>query len=768
MDEEPQVEDLCELKAQLSERCWQRRVERARQRLKVLEELQERCGDGVLRRAAVRELGSGVTWTSARRWWKWYHSREGEGWERLMDRRLPAKSWETPEEWKRLVRLLSRREPRPVFEELRQALVEMFGERARLGDGTLRQVLAGAGLSGCAESSPSEEVVELSGGGGLVLLLAALEQTGITGQLAEAVPKVVGEHETDADRVRPDEPGRDAQGRFTGEYNRRRLARLEAVGGLFGSVEGRTCEKDVGRLRVAQLSVATLDRHLRCLVALPLLTERGGTVGVDGPGGAWLEVLSTVAYRAATLDKTLNQLKWLGVGERFWEVHAQVWWSWSRQWAGEGWRQLAVYVDSSKEAWWTRRFAKSGPVSHTGRIQPCLSRVVLSGGPGVPILAEVGSGQVALNKVLWPLLNKATEVLGEGAVGRLTVIDAECCQIDIIEAFAADDQRDLVTVLKGPLARNKPVESLGAWQEFRPGVAVREAQVNLKPQDAEGLPVRVVELRRGTGHAPVATRFVTTAPIMRLSTLEVAEAYLGRWPFQEDLFRRGRNGLGLKHTAGYGVVEVSHVALLDKRQSAERCRAKAAQAYEQAVAAEYDSGHKTRHALERLEQRQQEVADSSQKLDGRHSRAAREALELYRYRRQDTQLTEKRLNEAQKNCRKLAKQPDTIYVRDTALDSIGTCLKMVLLALLEFICQEYLCGYRLMPRTFIEAWIALPVTIRQNHHRVIYEIAPNHRDPTMTRRLEQALGVITKRKLRYQGRLLVARLRDDPKWANSG
>ena len=65
-----------------------------------------------------------------------------------------------------------------------------------------------------------------------------------------------------------------------------------------------------------------------------------------------------------------------------------------------------------------------------------------------------------------------------------------------------------------------------------------------------------------------------------------------------------------------------------------------------------------------------------------------------------------------------------------ALDSITTCFKMALMALLvEFICQEYLDRYRLMPRTFIKAWMALPVTIRQTRYALIYEVAPNPRDP---------------------------------------
>jgi hypothetical protein len=87
---------------------------------------------------------------------------------------------------------------------------------------------------------------------------------------------------------------------------------------------------------------------------------------------------------------------------------------------------------------------------------------------------------------------------------------------------------------------------------------------------------------------------------------------------------------------------------------------------------------------------------------------------------------------------------------------------MTLLSLLEFICQEYLGQYRLMPLTFIESWMALPVTIRQNGQCVTYEVMPNQRDPVMSQLLDNALKRITEKKLRVNGRLLVARLRGDP------
>ena len=205
-------------------------------------------------------------------------------------------------------------------------------------------------------------------------------------------------------------------------------------------------------------------------------------------------------------------------------------------------------------------------------------------------------------------------------------------------------------------------------------------------------------------------------------------------------------------------------AIIYKRDRAERARERAEHDYTQACEAEMASIDILRPCLERLQQCQ---AESDTPLDGRQTRPAREAFEAFCHREQQSDQARQDLARAEQHCEKLAQQPDTLYVRDTALDSITTCFKMALMALLEFICQEYLDSYRLMPRTFIEAWMALPVTIRQTRYEVIYEVAPNPRDPPMTRHLEKALAKITGRRIRYRGRRLVARLGSDPKWADS-
>jgi hypothetical protein len=419
----------------------------------------------------------------------------------------------------------------------------------------------------------------------LVLVLAAMVESGVLREMAEAVVKHTRTLSV-PEAVPTPVTGRTERGQFSAPYNRHRLAACPSEEGLFTSVGAQREHKDLTRLRLARLSAETLEQHLRCLVALPLLSERRSTAGLNGPAGAWLEVLSPVAYQAATLDKTLNELKWLDAAPLLWDCHARTWWQCSQRWAGAGWRQYVCYVDSSQDPWWTHRFAKSGRVSRTGRVQPCLSCSVLSSGPGVPIIAEVVSGQRPLDESLFGLLAQAEQILGQGALGRLTVVDAESCHLAPLRRFAEDPQRDLITVFKGPLARGKTITPSGSWIDYRERDQLREAQVNLQAQRRNGLTLRVVEMRRPDSRQRQPTRFLTTASGAALSTTEVADAYLSRWPYQEDLFRRGRNGVGFERSHGYGTARVTHIALIDQRERAAYQHQRAEQAYHDACEAQ--------------------------------------------------------------------------------------------------------------------------------------------------------------------------------------
>ena len=191
--------------------------------------------------------------------------------------------------------------------------------------------------------------------------------------------------------------------------------------------------------------------------------------------------------------------------------------------------QAVFYVDATKDPWWTQRFAASGKVGRTGRVQPCLTRTVFSSGPGVPIIAEVVSGQADLSVQMFNMINMTDNILGHDNISRVTVVDASLSERDILRRFQGSQNHDVVTVLKGPLAVGNALTKTGEWINYRERDKDREAEVNLEPMKAEGLRLRVVEMVRPDSAYPKPTWFITTADIQRLNTQAVADVYLKRW-----------------------------------------------------------------------------------------------------------------------------------------------------------------------------------------------------------------------------------------------
>lgn len=759
MSDQPITEYGKRLQASLADEIWCRRVLDAKERVVQVEAVLTACGgaESAVSRQAVRQFAPGVPWPTFLHWVRRYRQREGPPWERLLDRRLTPEPWRTPEAWVSTVRALGRLQPQPSLETIRSVLIAEHGEGAGLGDTKLREILVAAGLW---QPKPTgglqEKVTKLHGGGGLVLLLAAVVESGAVQRLAVAIQKHAASQVPGGGIERLEDGERNERGQFTTGYNEVRQARFAAAGvdPVYHSVAEVRPERDLSTLQVGKMRVETLVNRLLGVISYPLVTESRGLSGIDGPLGFWLGALSSYPYKAATLNKTLAELKLLGAAEPMWESSAVTWLELSRRWANTTWSQLVAYVDTTQDPYWTDRFAKSGKVARTGRVQPCLSRVCVSAGPGVPIFTEVVSGTASLREHMDALLARADDLLGPGELGRITVVDAECGNGVVLRAFAESPLRDVVTVVKGHLRQNRDLEEVGEWQDYRERDRLREAQL---PVDEE-LRVRVVEMERTGSRNPVRTWFTTTAGPDTLTTQDVADVYLSRWPHQEDLFRRGRDGVGLERSHGYGVSTVQNVAVLTKREKAGEAVQKLNLELRGAISTRIDAHLAVATTTSDLAQRKTQ----GEKLDGRSTTALKRA----RDRRQEA---DKQVNEVERQRakalteqRKQETMPDEVYVRDTALDSITTCLKMTLLALLEFVCQEYLGKLRIMPRTFAERLVPLPVTIRQRQHEVIYEVEASPRDPEMTALLAKAFDIINKRQLRVGKRRLHARIREGP------
>jgi hypothetical protein len=764
---QPTTPEIEALRVSLSRECFARRLQEAHHKVKVLDALGAADpGQAPPSRATLRELGC-LDRSNALRWWKQYRERPGEPWERLFHRLAPTKLWEVPEAWRHAVQGLGHQQPPPTWEQIRDVLVRQFGPQARLCRNTIVKILQDKGLApgGGRPAAPVEEVVELTGGGLLVLVQAASLETGAVKDLAEGVQWVVQQSQAPPTWPIEEEPaGRDEQGRLTAAYNQSVVARLQAQDPprtVFQSTEEAVVGRDMRLLRVGRLGAGTLVRHLSALVALPLVTERRGTVGLRDPAGAWLATIAGRDYQPATLEKTLNGLKALSAGFELWECHARTWQRISARWLeGEpAWRQIVAYIDGSKDPWWTERFARSGKVERTGRVQPCLERTVLATGAGVPLLAQVVSGNDDLSKAALQLLARCDTVLGAGMVGRLTVVDAACCKTAMMQKFSTDPDRNLVTVLKGPLARGKVVEPRGEWLPYRERDQIREASVELLPGQPDGLLMRAVVLVRRDSRHPHPTVFLTTASPEELPTPHVVDAYLDRWANIENRFRRGRAGLGWERTDGFGASRVSHFAVMEKRQAAARKLRTSALVLAAATDSEAKATLHLAAAEDRLIERH---AAGALPLDGRHRLGVRQGKHRLVERQKAVRAARKQQDAAAADKQRLDSMPSEIYVRDTWLDTITACMKMTLLCLLEFVCKEYLGGHAMQPRTLCAAWMNLPVTVRTTPHRALYEVAPNPRDHQKTGLLRQALAEVTRRKLRdADGRLIVARLRGE-------
>ena len=740
------------LRASVPEDRWASIEELARERAEVLARvLAERERSGLSWRKCVAAVDPDLDWSLFLRMRSRYAEREGPVWERLLDERTPPPAPASVPDDVRDGAIGLRMFNRSMGPgEVREMLVGRFGERGNISDASLKRIWVAAGVTyirtgrgGAREEKPEpEEVVAYHGGAGLALIAAADAQLGASGSLARAVQQT-GEQHADA-QVLPDEDQRDARpagmesrndkGQFTKDYNAdwRTDVTPGEMDERWTTDQAKRAHRDLSSLATLKMEHSTLANKLLCMAATFLLTERRGFDGLDGPAGEWLGVFGATAYMPATLDKALTELALLDVGEAMWGDHAGRWVKQSQQWSqgGPGWLQYVAYIDASIDPHWTKKFAKAGKVSRINRVMPCTSRVAVHSGPGVGLVVESHPGTVSLKKTLLNLLERLDRIVGEGEVGRISIIDAEMATTELLSTMFLKYERGFITVLKGAIARSIDVrvnEDNGDWQPFRVRDEVREVELlltgNKVPTETKTLYLRGVEMRRKHSRHDKSTVFITNMNQEALTTTDVADAYLSRWPYQEGQFRNGRNGGGLDRTHGYGGEYVTNVALETKVEKAQRSVAWA------------------KAALTKAEAKRAEVVAAIES-EPEASGALQTALPALR---RDVAKAASYLAKAEQRAIKQGTMPQQIWVRDTTKDGITTCLKLHLLTLIEYVLQEYFGGTKMEVRTFIEQFVHLPVTVRTTATAVRYQIHANPRQPQRTAQLRAACDTINDR-----------------------
>ena len=220
-----------------------------------------------------------------------------------------------------------------------------------------------------------------------------------------------------------------------------------------------------------------------------------------------------------------------------------------------------------------------------------------------------------------------------------------------------------------------------------------------------------------------------------MNTTEVADAYLSRWPNQEALFRNARNGLGLGQTHGYSGEWVQNISLDTHLEKARRRVLRAEQAYKEA------ERHRTR-----VEALAKTCESAEEKM----------TLSVLAYAaKQEAARTGKMLKQATQDLAKTEALPRLIFERDTARENVVTALRMHLFFLIEFVLREFFGGLSIELRTFVEAFVSMPVTVLTSDRTLIYQVEADPRFADRNKLMAQACKAVNSRKIHRGKRRLV-------------
>ncbi|MCP4120374.1 MAG: helix-turn-helix domain containing protein, partial [Bacteroidetes bacterium] len=560
---EPKHTKIAEVWKRLSPESREKRLDKAKKRLEIVEALNGRPAGESERAAAIR-LDITIERTTLLRWRKKY---EEYGLDGLIDVRIGPNS-PVPKEIHTVICTLRRADPSIAVKAIMSHLEEYYDFKT--SGTTIKKVLRENGLNRRpgpekGNSATGEQHLEL---GGMKFLEAAFVETNYMGALTQAIITHVEDLPRSEIPKEVDKSGRNELGQFLPEYNERYRKKLDDhVGPGFASVSEKRQDMNPDSFQISKTSEEVIERKLLGLAASPMI----GSGRWDGMrmfrADSLLEEVCGYPYMPGTLDKFTRELKYAGVASTLWEVHARLWLALSSNWGNE--KQAAIcYVDGTTKPIWTRLFSQSTKVSQVGRVMPALEKVAFHTGYGVPLWMLTHSGGASLVKIVPDALNKLDEICGPSSVGRLVVIDAEANSIPFLKGLEQSKPcRTWATRLKEEWVKNKKIFNRTNYRPYRDGDRVRMGKADFNDPAGGTFRMKVVEVERRSSGKVTYLGASMMLDDREWKAADIADLYFDRWPAQEANFRAVNKATGFKKVHGYGkqfVDNISVVTELDK------------------------------------------------------------------------------------------------------------------------------------------------------------------------------------------------------------
>jgi hypothetical protein len=770
----------------LSATVRQARLDDAHRRLQAIQEVRGRP-EGETERDAIARI---VTWAHRSSYRRWQDAFDAHGFEGLLDWRIAHQS-RMPAAVREAICTLRRADANYPVSDI--VVFVAKHHEFQTSETTVKRVLKSAGLHRRPGPSATPPVsgarrLELAG---MRLVEAAAVETGYVGALAQGIVEHIADLPRPAEVAPVDTSDRDDCGRFLPAYNERyRKPDGDQLGPGFASVSVKREGMDPDRLQVGQVSQEVIERKLYAVMASPLLGT-GRWDGIRVPRGQLLDELCGVAYMPATLEKFTGELKYAGVANTLWEVHARLWLEQTPDWGDER-RAAVLYVDGSTKPIWTTLFSQATKVSNVGRTMPGIEQIAFHSGYGVPLWMATHSGRAPLVKHVPRMLSEMERTWGSSAVGRIVVIDAEANSVPFLQELErAPTSRAWVTRLRADWLEGKRIFNRTNYQPYRDGDRVRVGLVDLNDPNVKAgqFRVRVVEVERRTTGKVTYLGASTRLDENEWNSKDLADLYFDRWPNQEANFRAVNQATGSKQVHGYGKRLVDNISVVTKLDQLDGQIRGAQERLEHQQQEQVERSRKLREQARIQARRIRRSETVDRKLKGRKlvgadvllstQKLVAERLELVgevaqrekvlAKQRHQLQNVEKQIERTQHQLQTRTEHHDAIqdqrqiFAHDVELDSLFSLLKVGLTLLATYVLKKYLGDARMDPTTFLQRMATLPATLRTTPQLEIVTFEYNQRDPEVMGLLKAHCLAINDRGLRLRsGRTLRLAVEDAP------
>jgi hypothetical protein len=440
---------------------------------------------------------------------------------------------------------------------------------------------------------------------------------------------------------------------------------------------------------------------------------------------------------------------------------------------GEDASAVVLYVDSTAKPYWTEHFHKSGRVAMVGRVMPCLETVLIHTGSGVPLYVKTYAGHVPLVKNVLPLIHQMESAIGQGMLGRLTVMDGEMNSVALFKQFDAEiDPRTGKTgrYFIAPLSHAQvktldAIEGLEYLNPYRDGDWIGGGWLDLSDSKNPKAPpyrTRVIALERRTKET--FSVYASNAPIEEFSDAELMDTYFQRWPAQEHVIRELNGAVDFKAVHGYGKRRVVNVTVVDElakvnaqctrlTERLKKARADARETAADARALKRDTQSNQRWEedtlrwMDRLSDKNERNTTEYSCAEGanRHASAQAEISELKLDKVEEHSETADarvaKLEEALVTKKAYAKELASrreIYQTDVELDQILSVLKLGCALLVQFVLHKFFDGLAIEFNTFLREIIALPGIRLRTATTEVIQFRGNRRNAKLMTVLEEA------------------------------